>query len=510
MGLVTTNWALDFRQYRFHPAMQVLRVCEVCAFSAPPAFPPCSCPLHLSAPVRRLTSRISSKSYPDSSGIQFELLRRTARHERTLAAVSSRPLILIEAPSPADRRGMLRVGKTLVTYKKGTSMRFYTKQHKAYCGIELHARRMYVWILSQDGASLLHRHMQTSPEMFLQALAPSRADLVVAVACLCTWYGLADRCAREEMPFVLGHALSMKALPGGQANNDTSDAQQIAGLLRGGLLPQASVSPADLRAPRALLRRRRPLGRKRAARLTHVPHTTRPYTVPESGNAIAYKPNRPGGAERCADPAVPKSVEGDLALIDSDDQLRRDLELPMGQTAQPQDANPLSWLQTVPGIGKLLRLVLLDAIHDLARVPRVQDVVSYGRLGKGAKAAAGTRDGPASTKSGTASLTWAFSDAAVLLRRNNPGGQQYRARLAKKYGQGKALTILAPQLARAIYAMVNRRVACALDAFLQGAGRSAGAPAAPLGPHGWRLTTVLGHAALRASTNAGEHLGPLP
>ena len=91
MGLVTTNWALDFRQYRFHPAMQVLRVCEVCAFSAPPAFPPCSCPLHLSAPVRRLTSRISSKSYPDSSGIQFELLRRTARHERTLFAVACTP-----------------------------------------------------------------------------------------------------------------------------------------------------------------------------------------------------------------------------------------------------------------------------------------------------------------------------------------------------------------------------------------------------------------------------------
>jgi hypothetical protein len=60
------HWALDFRQYSFHPAMQVLRVCEVCAFSAPPAFPPCSCPFHLLAPVRRLTSRISSKSYPDS------------------------------------------------------------------------------------------------------------------------------------------------------------------------------------------------------------------------------------------------------------------------------------------------------------------------------------------------------------------------------------------------------------------------------------------------------------
>jgi len=30
-------------------------------------------------------------------------------------------------------------------------MRFYTKQHQMYCGIDLHARTTYVCILSQDG-----------------------------------------------------------------------------------------------------------------------------------------------------------------------------------------------------------------------------------------------------------------------------------------------------------------------------------------------------------------------
>src|SRR5712691_9530732 len=92
MGLVGTNWELGFHQCRFHPTMQVLRVCAVCAFSAPPAFPPCACPFCLSAPVRRLTSRISSESSPDASGIRCELLRRTARHERTLEAVSCKAL----------------------------------------------------------------------------------------------------------------------------------------------------------------------------------------------------------------------------------------------------------------------------------------------------------------------------------------------------------------------------------------------------------------------------------
>jgi hypothetical protein len=44
--------------------MQVLRVCSFSAFSLPPAFPPCYCPLAFRHQVRRLTYRISSESYP--------------------------------------------------------------------------------------------------------------------------------------------------------------------------------------------------------------------------------------------------------------------------------------------------------------------------------------------------------------------------------------------------------------------------------------------------------------
>ena len=65
-------------------------------------------------------------------------------------------------------------------------MRFYTKQHPFYCGIDLHARRMYVCRMSHDGDILLHRNMKAAPEPFLKAIAPSRDGLVVAVACLFT------------------------------------------------------------------------------------------------------------------------------------------------------------------------------------------------------------------------------------------------------------------------------------------------------------------------------------
>jgi transposase len=98
---------------------------------------------------------------------------------------------------------------------------------------------MDLCVLNQEGEVLLHRDMKAAPGPFLQAIASSREDVVVCVEGLFTGYWLADLWTQEGMPFVLGHALSMKAIHGGKANNDRIDAHKIAVLLRGGMLPQA-------------------------------------------------------------------------------------------------------------------------------------------------------------------------------------------------------------------------------------------------------------------------------
>lgn len=329
-------------------------------------------------------------------------------------------------------------------------MRFSTKQHKAYCGIDRHARSMSVCILSQDGEILRHRHMKTSPETLLKAIAPDREDLVVAVECIFTWDWLADLCAPEQIPFVLGHALYMQAIHGGKAKHDTIDAQKIAVLLRGGRLPQASVYPAERRATRDLLRRRLPLTRQRAELLTPVQQTNWQYNLPAIGTKLAYKANRDGVAERFPDPAVHKSVEVDLALLDYDDQLLSAVALTSVQTAKQHQAQTLDRRQSVPGIGKIVSLVLLYEIHDITRFPRVQDFVSYCRLVKCAKESAGQRYGTSGAKIGHTYLKWAFSEAAVRVLRNNPAAQKDLARLEPKHGKGNALTVLAHTWARAV------------------------------------------------------------
>jgi transposase len=183
--------------------------------------------------------------------------------------------------------------------------------------------------------------------------------VVVGVECIFTWYWLADLCQKEGIAFVLGQALYMKAIHGGKAQNDKIDAPKIAVLLRGGMFPQAYVYPAEMRATRDLLRRRCHLMRKRAELLAHIQTTNSQSNLPEIGRKLAYKGNREGVEEHFPDPSVRKTIELEVALIDHYDQLLGEVELSSTRTAKGHDAPSFARLQSVPGIGQILALVLL-------------------------------------------------------------------------------------------------------------------------------------------------------
>jgi hypothetical protein len=159
-----------------------------------------------------------------------------------------------------------------------------------------------------------------------------------------------------------------------------------------------------------------------------------------------------------------------------DDALLRDLAWLVRTTAQAPHPHTRDWLRTVPGRGARLRLVLRDDRHDLPRCPRVQDVVSSGRLVTWAKASAGKRDGTGGRTIGQATRTWAFSDAAGLCWRDQPPGPNSRPRLAQTPGQGQALTLWAHHVARAVSFRFKRHTACAMYTGRHGAGRGASAP----------------------------------
>lgn len=344
-------------------------------------------------------------------------------------------------------------------------MNFYKQQHTHYCGIDLHARKMYVCILDQKGKVKIHQNIKTDAELFFELIFPFLDDVVVGVECVFCWYWLADLCAEHKIPFVLGHALYMKAIHGGKTKNDKIDSYKIASLLKGGNFPIAYCYPAKWRATRDLLRRRMYISHRCGELVAHIQNTNTQYNLPAFVKKLSRKYNREGVAERFQDPEVRKSVEVDLAMIDSLNEILKKLEWHIEKTARQHDYHTLYLLRSIPGVGQILALVILYEVHDVKRFPTVQDFSSYARLITPVKESDGKWAGKSNKKIGNHHLKWAIKEAVILMLRDCSRAKDFVAKLERKYNKGKALGIFTHKLGRAIYFMLKNKQAFDMKRF---------------------------------------------
>jgi transposase len=339
-------------------------------------------------------------------------------------------------------------------------MRFYNQPHAFYVGVDLHARSMFTHVLDANGATQFARDLPAQPQAFLEAIQPYRPGLVVGCECMFAWYWLADLCEDEAIPFTLGHALYMKAIYGGKAKNDRIDAAKIAGMLRGGMFPMAYVYPRDKRETRDLLRRRCFFVNQRSQMITHIVNTNSQYNHPALTVKLCYPRNREEDFEkRFAHPSTQLSVKADLKLIDAFEEQIDDIERHVLKNAKIDDPVTLGFLRTIPGIGKILSLVMLYEIDQIRRFPEPGNFLSYARLVRCEHDSAGKKKGSGGKKIGNAHLKWAFSEAACLMLRAMPEAKKWLARQERKRGKKKALSVLEAKIGRTVYHLWRKQQA---------------------------------------------------
>jgi transposase len=364
-------------------------------------------------------------------------------------------------------------------------MKFYTKQHGFYCGIDLHASTMHVCVVDRDGKKCLHRNFQNDePADWLKRIEPFRQkDLVVGCESTFNWYWLADLCAEHDIPFVLGHALYLKAIHGGKTKSDPIDSEKLAMLLRGGNFPTGYVYPQELRSTRDLLRRRTYLVRRRAETIAHVQLLRMQHNLPAFEKKISYKSNRLGIAGLFADESTRVNVQLDLDLAGHYDQLIQSTELYLERTAKVHDPATFYRLQTIPGIGRILAMTLLYEIHDIRRFDSVGDFLSYARLVRGSHTSAGKTSAAPGRKIGNPHLKWAFSEAVPLLKRECSAAADYAAQIERQHNKARAQSLLAIKLGRGVYYMLRYKQPFDVKTFFRGhtsrGARKAPAPAQP-------------------------------
>ena len=338
-------------------------------------------------------------------------------------------------------------------------MKYYCTTTEFNCGIDLHARQMYVCVMDRQGRKLVHCNVRNNDfQYFLKLIQPYRHSLTVCCECMFGWYWLADACAEAGLSFVLAHALYLRLIHGGKNKNDRIDSEKITHLLRSNLIPPAYVYPAELRPLRALLRQRLVYVWSRAELLARI-----------SSHQLAHNRTPARQTRRIRDPWEEEllaaedhplrqfALKNDLAMIRHYDAQIKLLEGRLVSLAKKHSGREFALLQSVPGIGLSLGLTILHEIGPIERFPTVKDFLSYCRLVKGTVASAGKIKGLRGAKLGNPYLRWAFGEAAVIAKRDHaiigPLAQRLEARF--QGNKFKANTVVAIKLARAVYFMLK-------------------------------------------------------
>ena len=232
-------------------------------------------------------------------------------------------------------------------------MKYYTSTTQFNCGIDLHARQMYVCVMDREGKKLVHTNIKNNDfDYFLKLVASYRHDLTVCAECMFGWYWLADACQAAGLHFVLAHALYLKAIHGGKNKNDRIDSEKIAHLLRSNLIPPGYVYPAEKRPLRALLRQRLLYVWNRSELLSRIQSHQLAHNRPTCRQNIY---NRESWTEQILasekDPARQLALQNDLALIGHYDAQLASLEKELLKLTKQTAGRDFTLLQTTPGIG---------------------------------------------------------------------------------------------------------------------------------------------------------------
>jgi transposase len=340
-------------------------------------------------------------------------------------------------------------------------MKYYTSTTEFNCGIDLHAREMYVCVMDRQGKKLVHTNIAGNDfSFFLKRIEPYRHSLTVVCECTFNWYWLADACFEAKLQFVLAHALYLKHIHGGKNKNDRIDSEKLAHLLRSNLIPPSYVYPSERRPIRALLRQRMSFVWQRAALMTHISMN---QTAEGLKPAAKSGQNRDGWLEgilaQYKNPLHRVAVTCEMDVIRAYDAQITKLEAEIVRQVKTHEGRDYHLLLTVPGIGRILAMTIIFELDTIERFATVKDFLSYSRLVKGSVASAGKIKGMTGGKMGNAYLRWAFGEAAVLGKSKHPLLTPYADRLIAKHGKFEGNAILAAKLARAVYFMLQKGTA---------------------------------------------------
>jgi transposase len=317
-----------------------------------------------------------------------------------------------------------------------------------HVGVDLHKQVSQVAVLTEEG-EITQTRLENDPELvegFFRKIPPAK----VAIEASGTWWWLVDLLEDLGHQPVLSHPKQTKAIASARLKNDKVDAERLALLLRGDLLPTVWIPPREIREARELVRHRVHLIWMRT-------------TIKNQLHALLARRNlRPSSYERWMTQrglkelrslelgSIPRRIREDClhGLQVLDEQIERlEDELDRRWAADPR----VRRLVTVPGIGAFIATLLVVELGEIDRFPTAKHMASYVGLTPRIRASANRlREGHIS-KEGNRLVRWALVVAATTAARCPGPLRAWHGGLAKRRGKKIARVALARRMTEIVY-----------------------------------------------------------
>ncbi len=326
-----------------------------------------------------------------------------------------------------------------------------------YAGIDLHSNNSHLAIQDNDNKRIFHKRLPNLSDVILAELECFKNQLsVIVVESTFNWYWLVDCLMDHGHKVILANPAAMQQYSGLKHLDDKHDAFWLAHMARLKLIPKGYIYPKDERPFRDLLRKRSQLVRYRTSMINSLQGIIhRNCGSYLSSNKI--KQRRENHVTPLLDDQEDLALSGEISkeVIDFLGLQISRIETMAEQHVKLKEA--YQCLRSIPGVGKILALVIMLETGPIERFKKVGNYSSYCRKVPTSWTSNDKRKGQGNAKNGNKYLSWAFSEAAEFARRHSKEAKAFFNRKAAKKNKSIAYSALAHKLARAAYYMMRNR-----------------------------------------------------
>jgi len=319
-------------------------------------------------------------------------------------------------------------------------------------GCDAHKRYSLFAILNSHGELIDQHRVDHVPGAIKEFLAQFPEGTPIALESIGNWYWIVDEIEASGCVPRMAHAAKAKVMMGNVHKTDKLDAKGLATLQHLGSLPEVWIAPGEVRDERELPRTRMAFSKMRTALKNRMHSTLAKYALSldtESDIFTAkWRPlmiqnmkSMPAETRRC--------MEQELELLDLVQAQIDRLEERILERIELTESIQL--VKTVPGVGKILSIVIEREVGTIDRFASPKGFSSYCGTVPKVKGSGGKFHYGKMIKQCNNYLKWAFIEAAnvIVRQRHHPRWRdKYVTRLYESIRQRKGHSVAVGAVAR--------------------------------------------------------------